>query len=90
MDVRGVISYSRSPLSLLGETADVDELLRLPDEALRDEGVKAVVLRINSPGGSAAASEALYLKVRRLSASKPVVASIEEYRTSGAYSQLMK
>ena len=85
IEVRGTLSYSQSPLSLLGGTADVDELLKLLDEALEDEHVKAVVLRINSPGGSAAASEALYLKVRELAASKPVVAFMEEYGTSGAY-----
>ncbi|RLF05841.1 MAG: signal peptide peptidase SppA [Thermoprotei archaeon] len=85
IEVRGTLSYSQSPLSLLGATADADELLKLLDEALRDDAVKAVVLRINSPGGSAAASEAIYLKVRELAASKPVVAFIEEYGTSGAY-----
>jgi protease-4 len=83
--IEGAIAYRTSQLSLLGSTASADDLVQLLDAALRDQLAKAVVLRVNSPGGSAAASEALYLKVRELAASKPVVAYIEEYGTSGAY-----
>ncbi|MFD1527245.1 S49 family peptidase, partial [Halolamina salina] len=53
---------------------------------LRTDGsVKAVVLRISSPGGSAAASEQLYLAVKRLADEKPVVTSVGQYAASGAY-----
>jgi protease-4 len=83
--IEGAIAYQTSQLSLLGSTASADDLVQLLDAALKDPLAKAVVLRVNSPGGSAAASEALYLKVRELAASKPVVAYIEEYGTSGAY-----
>jgi protease-4 len=83
--IEGAIAYRTSQLSLLGSTASADDLAQLLDAALKDPLAKAVVLRVNSPGGSAAASEALYLKVRELAASKPVVAYIEEYGTSGAY-----
>jgi protease-4 len=83
--IEGAIAYRTSQLSLLGSTASADDLVQLLDAALKDPLAKAVVLRVNSPGGSAAASEALYLKVRELAASKPVVAYIEEYGTSGAY-----
>jgi protease-4 len=83
--IDGAIAYQTSQLSLLGSTASADDLVQLLDAALKDPLAKAVVLRVNSPGGSAAASEALYLKVRELAASKPVVAYIEEYGTSGAY-----
>jgi protease-4 len=83
--IDGAIAYQTSQLSLLGSTASADDLVQLLDTALNDPLAKAVVLRVNSPGGSAAASEALYLKVRELAASKPVVAYIEEYGTSGAY-----
>jgi len=83
--VEGAIAYRTSQLALLGLTASVDDLVKLLDSALKDPLAKAVVLRVNSPGGSAAASEALYLKVRELAAVKPVVAYIEEYGTSGAY-----
>jgi protease-4 len=83
--IDGALAYQTSQLSLLGSTASADDLVQLLDAALKDPLAKAVVLRVNSPGGSAAASEALYLKVRELAASKPVVAYIEEYGTSGAY-----
>jgi len=83
--IDGAIAYQTSQLSLLGSTASADDLVQLLDTALNDPLAKAVVLRVNSPGGSAAASEALYLKVKELAASKPVVAYIEEYGTSGAY-----
>jgi protease-4 len=53
--------------------------------ALRDEDVKAVVLRIDSPGGSALASEAIWQAVRRLAKEKPVVVSIGSMAASGGY-----
>lgn len=55
--------------------------------ALRlDEKIKAVVLRVNSPGGSASASEVILDEVRRLrAAGKPVVASMGELAASGGY-----
>ena len=54
--------------------------------AERDRNVKAVVLRVNSPGGSAAASQALYEQVRRLrQAGKPVVVHFTDVAASGGY-----
>ena len=50
-----------------------------------DEDVKGVVVRINSPGGSATASEAIRLALERLSAKKPVVFSMGELAASGGY-----
>lgn len=53
--------------------------------ARTDPAVKAVVLVINSPGGSAAYSEELYLDVLNLRAEMPVVASVDLLAASGAY-----
>jgi protease-4 len=53
--------------------------------ARRDPAVKAVVLIINSPGGSAAYSEELYLDVLRARETMPVVANIDILAASGAY-----
>jgi protease-4 len=47
--------------------------------------VHAVILRINSPGGTTAGSEALYEGVRRIAAEKPVVAVLGEVAASGGY-----
>jgi protease-4 len=53
--------------------------------ARADTAVKAIVLVLNSPGGSAAYSEELYLDVLNLRAEMPVVASIDLLAASGAY-----
>ena len=50
-----------------------------------DEGVKAVVLRVNSPGGSAAASETIQREIRLMKKVKPVVVSMGSYAASGGY-----
>jgi protease-4 len=50
-----------------------------------DDNVKAVVLRVNSPGGSAYASEQIWRAVTNLKAKKPVVVSMGGYAASGGY-----
>ncbi len=50
-----------------------------------DDEVKAVVLRVNSPGGSAYASEQIWREVVRLKEKKPVVVSMGDYAASGGY-----
>jgi len=51
----------------------------------QNETVKAVVLKVDSPGGSAAASERLYMAVQRTAEEMPVVASVQSTGASGAY-----
>jgi protease-4 len=51
----------------------------------RDDDVKAVVLRVNSPGGSAFASEVIQREVIALKAKKPVIVSMGNYAASGGY-----
>ena len=51
----------------------------------RDEEVKAVVLRVNSPGGSALASEVIWHEMELLRAEKPVVVSMGNVAASGGY-----
>lgn len=55
------------------------------DELANDDDVKAVVLRINSPGGSAYASEQMWRAVQLLKAKKPVVVSMSGVAASGGY-----
>lgn len=59
--------------------------VRAIDQLRTDEQVKGVVVRINSPGGSATASEAILIALRRLAKSKPVVVSMGELAASGGY-----
>jgi protease-4 len=51
----------------------------------QDSSIKAIVLRVNSPGGSATASEAIQREVRLTRMSKPVVVSMGSYAASGGY-----
>ena len=51
----------------------------------QDKNVRAVVLRVNSPGGSAASSEVVQREVRLLRREKPVVVSMGSYAASGGY-----
>lgn len=55
------------------------------DALAADDDVKAVVLRVNSPGGSAFASEQIWHSVMQLKAKKPVVVSMGGYAASGGY-----
>ena len=55
------------------------------EKLTNDDDVKAVVLRVNSPGGSAYASEQIWRAVTNLKAKKPVVVSMGGYAASGGY-----
>lgn len=65
-----------------GNAASVAQRLK---QARNDPDVEAVVLRINSPGGGAAASETLYLAVRRTAEQMPVVVSVDSLAASGGF-----
>jgi protease IV len=51
----------------------------------KDDAIKAVVLRINSPGGSAFASDIMYKELKALDKVKPIVVSMANYAASGGY-----
>lgn len=59
----------------------VDDLKSLAE----DEDVKAVVLRVNSPGGSAYASEQIWRQVMNIKSKKPIIVSMGGYAASGGY-----
>lgn len=59
----------------------IRDLRKLKD----DTDVKAVVLRVNSPGGSAFASEQIWHAVKELKTKKPVIVSMGDYAASGGY-----
>jgi protease IV len=54
-------------------------------KAREDEEVKAIVVRINSPGGSFQASDAMWREIKLASQAKPVIASMSDYAASGGY-----
>jgi protease-4 len=59
----------------------VKDLTKLAD----DDDIKAVVMRVNSPGGSAVASEQIWHAIKTLKEKKPVVVSMGGYAASGGY-----
>jgi protease-4 len=71
-----------TPASAEGVVADLER-------AREDDSIDAVVLRVNSPGGTVAASESIYLAVRRTAAEKPVVANVAGQAASGGYMALL-
>lgn len=62
-----------------------DRLAKQLRELRQDEDVKAVVLRVNSPGGSATASEVIQREVRLIREVKPIVVSMGNIAASGGY-----
>lgn len=70
-----------------GNTSQIvgSEVVKELDKLMNDENVKAVVLRINSGGGSAYASEQMWRAIQLLKAKKPVVVSMSGLAASGGY-----
>lgn len=86
--VDGPIVLSESDgMSLLGggQSAVAGRVRRALDDAANDDTVKAVVLRVSSPGGSAVASEIILDATRRVKAKKPFVVSMGDVAGSGGY-----
>ena len=62
-----------------------DDMISEIEKIKKDETIKAVVFRVNSPGGSAYASEQIWKAISDLKAVKPVVVSMGDYAASGGY-----
>lgn len=67
------------------QTIGSDRISKAIRKARLDENVKAIVLRVNSPGGSALASDVIWREVVLAKAVKPVVASMGDVAASGGY-----
>ncbi len=86
--VRATGSISMAPSGgLLGgqEGITEKELGKIVARLEKNDAVKAVVLRIDSPGGSALASDLLWHRLMRVRAKKPVVVSVGDMAASGGY-----
>jgi len=81
IDLEGIISSSanRSGNSM------VDDFSRQLEAAVEDDKVKAIVIRINSPGGEVTASDRLHQMIQRADATKPVIAYMDTVAASGGY-----
>ena len=85
IDLEGVITSSKD--TSWGGTGEsmVERLAKDLKRAREDDDVKAIVLRINSPGGEVTASDVLYNHVRKTSKKKPVVIYMDSVAASGGY-----
>lgn len=72
-------------IDLFGEIVSADSVFKVIEEIEGNDNIKAVVLRIESPGGSVAASQEIYEAVKRLDSKKPVIASLGNIAASGGY-----
>jgi protease-4 len=77
----GTIMPGKADNGVVGSKTIVEALRR----ARKSDRVKAVVLRINSPGGSYTASDDMWREIILTSTEKPVIASMSDYAASGGY-----
>jgi protease-4 len=78
---QGQIKSGEGDVNVIGEGA----MRRSLSEARKDKNIKAVVLRINSPGGSALTSDLIWREIELTKKAKPVVVSMGNYAASGGY-----
>ena len=78
---QGNIIYGEGDEKAIGQGI-INESLK---KAREDDNVKAIVLRVNSPGGSALASELMWREIERTKAVKPVIVSMGNLAASGGY-----
>jgi len=85
----GTINGGKSGYDPLnGEVVGSDTLIEAIRQARRDSSLRAIVLRIDSPGGSAAASDAIWRELmiaRNERADRPIIASMSDLAASGGY-----
>lgn len=72
-------------ITISGVITDNDELLQRLEEIRKNSRVKALIVRLESPGGTSYGGETLYKAVRRVAAEKPTVAEVRTIAASAAY-----
>lgn len=78
---QGEIMSGEGDVNVIGEGS----IKRSLEEARNDDDVKAIVLRVNSPGGNALTSELIWREIEITKKVKPVVVSMGNYAASGGY-----
>jgi protease-4 len=83
------IVYAEGPITPVttgrGSTISAKQINKVLDKLQKDTNVKAVVLRVNSPGGSALESDIIANKIKMLQKVKPIVVSMGDVAASGGY-----
>ncbi len=82
----GAINVGSSSNSMFGgEMVGSDTIVKAVNQAAEDKSIKAIVLRVDSPGGSALASDLMWHALENAKAKKPVVVSMGDVAASGGY-----
>ena len=72
-------------ISVSGMISDSESTIEQLKKFVKDDSVKAIVLRINSPGGGVAPSQEIYEEVKKARAKKPILSSLGALAASGGY-----
>ena len=72
-------------ININGIIFDNSEIVEIIDNLAKNDNVKSVLVKINSPGGTVVGSESLYVAINSLSQKKPVISLMGEIATSGGY-----
>ena len=83
--VEGTIVGGRSRSAFMSEVAGAESVVAQLRRAAADHDVKAIVLRVDSPGGDGLASDLIWRAVVKARERKPVIASMGDYAASGGY-----
>jgi protease-4 len=84
--IEGVIAFNSAPLLPFGRSGGrAEDTVQYIREAAKSEEVKAILLRIDSPGGSAAAAQEIYQAIMEARTRKKVIASLADVAASGGY-----
>jgi protease-4 len=88
-------SFSKDKIAIVYAAGEIDgtstsginseKLVKTLAEVRNDDNIKAVILRVNSPGGSALGSELIWREVSLIKAKKPIFVSMGDYAASGGY-----
>lgn len=84
IDIEGMIASTSSTVDT-GELDMVDIILKKLEKAQADENVKAIVIRLNTPGGTVHDSHIIAQKIKEVNAEKPVISLMTMSATSGGY-----
>ncbi len=83
--IEGSIDFARSS-SAFGFPSGAEAIIKKLDDIEKDSSIKGVIIRINSPGGTVAATQEIYQKIWKLRKKNiPIVASMGEIAASGGY-----
>jgi protease-4 len=84
IDINGVIAANTDDLGS-GDPDMVEMILFKLEKADKDPNVKAIILRLNTPGGTVYDSDKIAKEIKRIDQNKPVIALMESSATSGGY-----